>query len=377
MADPALAIAVETTQVRARDPVRVAAAAGLFAAAAVFVLFVLRPLPSGMLNLLGAPVEGVQRSGGLRLWWIPTATHDLDVIEQRFIERGMFAKLRPDRGAILVEVPGIAEAEVQPMVRILGDVTHARLHEVVLGWDMQDVVELAARPAVSAEVEQWTDSNSSTFTFWYARASTREALVEAVAAAHRRGWQPRDGAKVGYERIASPGDPAAWRAYLVREPSLLAADEIGIAEVSTRLVSEPVVVLVLERTARLPTISERGGRKLAVVIGDEIRWTPILHTLPTIGLAVLHFDELHRLPKDDPNALAVALRSAILRGGATVGASYVPATDLTSTIWLGRALIAIGGGGSIAAATWLFMLVWCSQAPRVIRRSRARLRLRR
>ena len=99
---------------------RVAWIAGVLAAGYLLALFVVTPVPSGIVSLFGGARGGVARYGGLVARWEPPPDLDLAALELRFRARDVGAVLRRDGAAVLVEVPGVRENEAAEVVAMIG-----------------------------------------------------------------------------------------------------------------------------------------------------------------------------------------------------------------------------------------------------------------
>ncbi len=347
---------------------RVAVIAGLLVALYVVVTFLVRPVPDGMVALLGGPDGGIERVGGLRVTYRPAPGTEA-ALEHVLAHR---AHVRRDNGRLLLEFPGITEDTVPAVTEML----------VAGGLQMKEVVEtdyaqqIGESAGVQLELDQWRpDDGGAVHTNGYLRAYTTEDLDRAIAAAVARGWALPEGHELAFELVepdAGADDPRPyWRSYELASEVLvdgsMIASAMGAYDPNT---NRPIVLLDFTDTGgqRFCDVTARiAGKKLATVLGGRIRSAPIINGQICGGRASI------TMGGSDPagqalerDALVAVLSQGALPPGGTIEAqTWTPPADVATQEWIGRLLLGLGAGGGFGLVT-LLVLRWAR--PRAARR---------
>jgi hypothetical protein len=93
---------------------------GLLAAAALFAVLCIAPVPRWCLDLVGAPRAGLARYGGLRVGWLAHEFRaDAAHLERRLVARGVSATLRAQGRLVTVDIPDLREVDVPRVLALL------------------------------------------------------------------------------------------------------------------------------------------------------------------------------------------------------------------------------------------------------------------
>lgn len=363
-------------------PSRIGLGAGVLAAVYIGALFCVKPLPGKLVGLLGGAPDGVERYGGLRMTWHPPAGLDLDALTTRFADRDVRAVLRPDPDGVIVEVPHVKRADVAEVARMVGGAGKVEFREVIIADEMRELPKLVPTLSdkccvgVTLEDDQWSDENDHGHTDYYLRAPTRAMIERAIGEARSHGWALPPHTHFGFEYVpqwhGEVTTTAFWRTYVLADALEVDGDAVISAITSfDPNTNRPIVLLEFDReggrafgelTARIV------GKKLATVVGDEVRSAPVINSAIRGGRASIMMGS--RDPdkeQHDADVLAVTLRAGALPpGGRIVKSQYVAPADDGVMTWIARLILALGGGALLGLVAWFAV-----RATRPIRRVRS------
>lgn len=351
---------------------------GATAAAYVFVLLLVVPVPATVVAMFGEARSGVARYGGLEMRWKPPAGVDLATLAAGFERRDVAARLRPDGDAVLVEVGGIAEAQANELAESL-TAPGLEFHEVVTGKVVADLYRMGlafdptehrrggwgdAPAEPTFEVDQWRGEDSTELqTDYYLAAHSREVLVGAFAAAEQRGWAPPAGTMIVYERVEprlSSEEQVMWRTYLVASEVALdgtsVENALGSYDPNT---NRPIVLLEFDRegTEKFGELTARiAGKKLATMLGGLVRSAPIVNGPIRGGRVSITMGGTDPESQERERDMLVAtLRAGSLPfGGEIVATRYVPPPPATKE-WLGRIALGLLSGIAAGILAWFLL----------------------
>lgn len=348
------------------SPLRAGVIVGFVTALMLLAVFVAAPLPGRVLALLGAPSEGVDRYGGLRMEWAPPPGEDLAVIERTLVERGQGANVRRAGDVLVFESPGVARELVEDLANQIG--SGLTFHVVVQAPEMTELVHVlglemkGARP-VDFEIDQWRSDEGELQIDYYLAAERWEDLDAAFARASGLGWRLPAGTRLAYEYLErAAGDVERptyyWRSYVIEAQAELdgrrIADAIPSYDPNT---NRPIVLLDFdeEGSARFAELTSRiVGKKLATVLGELVVSAPIINGPIYGGRASITMGGSDPQRQEfERDMLVSTLRAGALPPGGTVrSARYVEPSLGQDVVWLARLVIALGGGAIAGLAGW-------------------------
>ena len=250
-------------------------------------------------------------------------------------------------------------------------------HEVLQVDEMKQLPELEPQlqglhTSPSFEVDQRRpDEGGPLQTDYYLYGPSREDLEAIFADALSKGWKLPAGSHIAYEHV-EPYDatkPDGYRSYVVSDEAELDGSYIASAVASyDPNTNRPIVLLDFDRdgarkfgdlTARIV------GKKLATILGGEIRSAPIINGAIRGGRASITMGGADAAKQDrEAQDLVEVLRVGTLPPGGKVGEyHYTPPSPNESRLWLARLLIALVGGGLVGLIAWL-VLRWAAPVTR-------------
>ncbi len=348
-------------------PKRVGMIAGVMAAVFVLIHYLATPVPDRLVALLGGPSSGVARDGGLRMSWRPPPGVDAAAIAQQFEHGDGRATVHVVGDHLAIEVTGVHREEVQEMADQLA-AGQLEFHEVIESPEMLKLaqvlgLEMRHREPYDLEVDQWRpEDGGKDHTDYYLFAYSRATLDEAFALAKQRGWTLPDGMHVAYERVEAPAGArdqrVYWRSYVLADLAEIDGNSIVNAVRSyDPNTGRPTVLLDFDREGgrKFGDLTSRiVGRKLAIVVGGDVKSAPVINSAIRGGRASIAMgtNDPERQERE-ADALVTILRAGPLPGGGTVLAvEYVAKSGVISE-WLARGVLVIGGGAAIGLLAWL------------------------
>lgn len=329
--------------------------AGGLVAIVVATVFCVRTVPDRVISLLGGPAGGVERWGGVRVTYEP-----------------------PTGGSEILDYPGVAidDVSVNSLVDVLvaGGLSMKLALETTWAVDIaadsalvirdeHDLEDqpLASDPRARLEPDYWRTEDGEPHQTFTLVAGSREALDAAIADARRRGVTLPANTQIAYE-VLEPRDDRAkptFRAYLLASEALIdgtmIASAVGAFEPNTH---RPIVLLELTREGgnRFCELTRAiTGRKLAMLLGGEVRSAPIINSAICGGRASISMggaDPDKQLRERDM-ILGVLSHGALPPGGKVRDLTrFAPANTAVQTL-LGRLLLGLLAGLATALLTFL------------------------
>jgi hypothetical protein len=347
---------------------RIALAVGLLAALYLLVLFLAAPVPTSMLAYYGGASNDLERYGGLEMVWTPPPGMPAEEVVARFRVGDDRAQVRRDNDAFVIGVPRVRRDDVTETAKRLGGEHGLEFHRVLQLDEMKQLAQLLQLPMngqrpVDLEIDQWRpELSGSTQTDYYLIGDTREVIEAKLADARERGWKLPSGARIAYERIDGP-EGVVFRTYVIDERAELGGESIENAMKSyDPNTNRPIVLLDFDdkSAARFGEVtSQIVGKKLAIMIGNDVRSAPIINGPITGGRASIAMGGNDpAVQAHEAELLVNTLRVGVLpQGGKIVSARYAEPVDETATRWLARGTLALGGGALIALLAWIVIRV--------------------
>lgn len=348
------------------NPLRVGIGAGLLAALFLFVAYLAQPVPARIIALFGAPTDELGRRGGLEMVWLPPAGMGDATLEQRFAGREHGAKLRKDKDAYIVTVPGVSREDVETVAaRIGAGGGGLAFQEVVITPKMADLARLLELPMkgqspIDLEVDQWRpDEGGDVHTDYYLLADSPKLIEDALASAKAKGWQLPEGTHIALESFEGYEDKKPhWRTYVLADRIALGGESVAGAVGSyDSNTGRPIVLLDFDR-AGAEVFGELTGRivgqKLAIVVDGMVKSAPIINGRIAGGRASITMGGSDpRTQEHERDLLVAVLRGAALPGGGTlVSSRWVPPGDTAGKVWPARIVIGAGGGLLVGLLAW-------------------------
>lgn len=332
---------------------RAAIVAGLMAGVYLVVLFSVRRVPDRVLRAVGGP-HGVARDGGLILRYRPPASYDAAKLDASAERHGV--KIEREAGVLVVEVPGIAEAEASQVATIL---THRglELREVISGSSLADFRRFVA-PDVDVFIDQWDGQGTlASRTCAYLSADNPVKLTDAFVQVRAHGWVQPPHSIIAYEHIEpwrGSTDRDTWRSYVLGDEVLLDGDAVDIARPNDPGIGRATVWVDLDRAGgkRFGEITARlVDHKLAALVAGQVRSAPIIRSAIRDGHVSIALDSGGNGERYEREAaaLAAALESIALPPGGTIESqTWIPTASITGVLILSRLVIGLLGGALIA-----------------------------
>jgi len=340
-------------------PRRAGLVAGVLAAVLVFAVYLVAPVPERIARLFGADTSELARRGGLRMTWAPPAGVDTKRIAK--LEAGA----RKDGDAYVIEVPGVAEADIAGVVDQLAGGDALVFRRVVRAPEMQALFEMFQPAAgegagTGADVEVWRpEDGGDTRVDYFLYAPTVQELDKLLARASALGWTLPPGLRLGFECMDARAQVAAYcRTYVVRDVIELGGDDIANAVTSYDPNTNRSIILLdftRDGAAKLATLTEQiVGEKLATMQGDRVLSAPIINAPIRGGRASITMGGVDAVQQEDEaRVLAGVLRGRALPPGGTVrAATFVPPTTWTVAGWISRGVLMLVAGLLIGLLAW-------------------------
>jgi hypothetical protein len=358
-----------------------AVVAGLIAAVYLAAVFSIRRVPDRMLGLLGGPT-GIARRGGLIVRYRPPAGVDASRLERSIARHRVV--VRPDAGRLVIEIPGVQQAEADDLVAVLtrgglefreviDDLSLLKVpHERVGGDDF-------VAPGVRVSIDMWpTEDMSMHRNSAYLSADDPGQLMAAFAQLRAGGWAPPRHSVIAIERVEPWPDsklqPDRWRSYFVGDEVLLDGDAVDDATVSVDPnTGRPIVLLDFDRAGgkRFGDITARiAGHKLATLLGGQVRSAPVINGAIRGGRASIAMGGADPARQErEAAALSTVLKmGALPPGGVIEDQTWLPPGSTSTPLALAVLIIALSGGGLvglvIGIAIRIARPVWQAAAPR-------------
>jgi len=371
-------------QVSAR---RAAIVAGLIAAVYLAVLFAVRGVPDRVVGLLGGPDGGVARHGGLTLRYRPPEGADLARFQAAIARRG--ASMQIDAGRIVVEVPGVDEAEAG---RVAAYLTHGlEFREALEDTSLLDAARqafgdelvgvsldsegqrgrsgvIAVAGGVSFAIDSWrSELQDERHQVPYLVAERPAELARAFDRLRAAGWTQPAHSAVAFERL----DPSfvagvareQWRSYLLGDEALLDAEAVAVASRSADPnTGAPCVLLDLTAAggARFAEVTERlTGKKLATLLGGTVQSAPVINGPIRGGRLMISMggaDLLEQERKADDLVAALSVVS-LPPGGVIEDQRWIAPASVATLLLVARIVIALVGGALVALFAGIMIAV--------------------
>jgi hypothetical protein len=339
------------------SPLRVAIGAGLLAALYLIVVYLAHTVPARFIRLAGGEGTEMARTGGVRIVWEPPAGFDLDKIGDKLEHRG--TRVTRDGNRAVIDLPNVSADDANAVVLALTQ-EPLQFHVVIEAPEMQSLVRLFGLPGkgqhpVDFDILQWRpDGSRGTYTDYVLVGDTRADLEQTFATARARGWTLPPGEHVAYARHGK-----GWQSYVVADEVSLDGDDVSNAVGSIDPgTNRPVVSLELTRAGaeKFGEVTSRiTGHKLAIMTGDLVKSAPIINDAIHGGRAQITMgsDEYDK-QEHERDVLVKVLRAGVLPvGGTVISQQLVPSVDGPVRLWLGRMLLALGGGGLVGLLAWI------------------------
>jgi len=349
-----------------------AVVAGLIAGVYLAVVFSIRRVPDRLIEALGG-ASGVVRDGGLVLRYRPPPGHDAARIADSLARRR--ATVRTDAGRLVVELPGVKQAEASEVVgmltrggiefrEVLEDHSLDTVPRERLGGD-----EFVA-PGVMIGVDMWrAEHDGQRHTSVYLRAERRELLEAGFAQLRATGWAPPPHSVIALERYDWSRGPddyhEEWRSYFVADEVLLDGDAIDSAVAShDPNTGRPIVLVDFTRDAsrRFGDITARVvGHKLAALLGSEVMSAPIINSEIRGGRAAITMGSGEPLEQEREAAALVAVLGfgALPAGGVVEHQQWIAPAPSPGLLALARLLI--GAVGAVVVGLLVGLVVRVTQ----------------
>lgn len=351
-------------------PVRAGMFVGALAAIFVFVTYVVAPLPSRALDLVGADGEGLGRYGGLRMVWAPPPGTDAGEIEQALrvrTENG--GRVVRDGDALVIDVPGVSREEGERSAQLIAK-GGVNFHRTVI---VKETIYLAEPPfsvpmpdetdpalGLQLAIDVWSGESGKRMTDYYLLAATREELAAEVTRLQGAGWKLPGGTHVAYEHVKpwSGSQLAYWRTHVIEdEPALSGAHIATAVRSSDPNTLRPIILLDFDREGAHIFGEVTAGmidRKLATVLAGDVVSAPIIMGAILGGRASISMGGTDpREQERERDALVGVLEAGPLPpGGELRRADYVPPSNGAASEWLARLLLSLGAGLLAGVLAW-------------------------
>jgi hypothetical protein len=305
--------------------------------------------------------------GGIELTWRPPPGMELEKIAKHLDSA---VPVRREGDAVVVHLPGIAASEAPDAVAMIasGGLT---FREIITGETARRLIDLGlafeahggpASEQPMIELDSWGGHD------WYARASSKDALVTMFTEAERRGWQRPPHTVIAYARIDPREDDTStsWRSYLVSDTPVLDGTMVADVNGSIGDAHHAVVNLIFDergKTRFQEITASLVGKKLAVMIGGDVKSAPVIREPVGNGRAQILMGGLNYGAQERERDMLVKVLSlgSLPIGGAVVKWDYVPGEADASSMFAMLGL-ALAGGLVTAVVAWLLLRV--PRAPR-------------
>ena len=338
--------------------VRAAVVAGLLVLGFVVAMYTVRPVPDGIVRLLGGPT-GLERVGGMRIVYRPAPG-----TEEAVARLTAGAEVRVENGALVLEYPGLDDDAASAVAQVLlyGGL---EFRVVVEGSDYAAVIsEQGTSTHVQFEVDQWRpDDGGGVHTDYFLIADSEAALDAAVEAARARGWSEPPNTQIMTEWVeAGPTAQDArgyWRTYLVSSEVALDGSSVANAVRSyDPNTNRPIVLVDFDREGgeRFCELTGRiRGGKLATVVAGRVKSAPIINGQICGGRASITMGGSDAMLQErEADALASILRRPwVPPGGKVEDHEYIEPAEIALIEWLGRLLLGLAFGAAFAVVTFI------------------------
>ncbi len=380
MPDPiptAVARGPEAASRTAVSPMRAGIVFGALAAAFVFVIYVLSPVPARALSIVGADGDGVGRYGGLRLVWVPPPGADVGTIQRTMASREGAARVERDGEALIIEIPGVTREEGAQTAKLIvaGGVN---FHRTRIAPEMTELarppydvpfpqkLDLSLGPQLA--IDQWQpEDGGPRRTDYYLAAGTREELDAVIAHVHDAGWRLPAGTHLAYARVdPRPSyrdhrdiEPGYWRSHVIEDAPALSGMHVAKAVPShDPNTNRPIVLLDFDREGgRIfgELTAEIVGEKLATVLGGDVVSAPIINAAIRGGRASITMggSDVVSQERERDALVGVLVSGPLPPGGELRRADYLAPSNSAASEWLARLVLALGAGLFVGLCAWM------------------------
>jgi preprotein translocase subunit SecD len=187
---------------------------------------------------------------------------------------------------IVVEMPGLDQAEFERIKRIIGQTAQLQFKIVEDGSDYMEKVAASVPKTgpVTAEVDTWSDSKSgSRHQDYFLQAKDRADIEKFVAGLTGPLAVPSD-REFGYYEVVAKGEGDAtpdrhWRTYLLYRRAGVTGDYLADARVDADEVGRPEVLFTMNRKGGElmgKLTGENVGRRMAIVLDEKVTSAPVI-----------------------------------------------------------------------------------------------------
>lgn len=354
-----------TPVVRPVSPRIAALGTGVLVALYLLLVFTVQAVPPRLVALLGGAQTELEREGGLEMAWLPPRDIDAATLERILAARSGRVTVTREGPAFVLRVAGVRRDQIEEVAkRIAKD--RLEFHEVLQVDEMQRLAPMLKLPMsgqrpVDLEVDYWQDGSGERRTDFYLFGDTPAAIEAKIVEAKHHGWALPPGTRLAIEHVQWSDDPSkhGYRSYVIADKADLDGFAIANATMSydpnTNL---PVVLLDFNRegaqtfadlTARLV------GRKLAIIVGDEVRSAPVINSAIRGGRASITMGGSDPARQEhEAQMLVETLKvGALPPGGDVIGSHFVEPSDDAPMRWLAKAMLVLVGGLVAGGLAWL------------------------